>query len=75
MIEIYASLYNKIKTLCKQWFYEKNEIDTSLGAKQDVSNLVTSWSNTLSHTKYPSEKLVKEYIDEQLGDIDEWLTR
>ena len=43
--------------------------------KQTTANLVTSWGSTLSDTKYPSEKLVKEYIDEIIGDIDDWLTR
>ena len=28
--ETYATLYGKIKTLNKQWFYEKSEIDTTL---------------------------------------------
>lgn len=31
--------------------------------KQDKSNLVNEWSITLSQTKYPSEKLVKESLD------------
>ena len=30
---------------------------------QKVSNIVTSWSGTLSDTKYPSEKLVKNSLD------------
>ena len=34
--------------------------DTS---REAVSNKVTSWSSTLSDTKYPSEKLVKESLD------------
>lgn len=30
-----------------------------ISGKQDKSNLVTTWSQTLTDTKYPSEKLVK----------------
>lgn len=33
-------------------------VNTSLSTKQDISNLVTSFSTTTSDTKYPSEKLV-----------------
>lgn len=35
---------------------------------QLISNKVTSWSNTPSDDKYPSEKLVKNYIDGLVGD-------
>ena len=40
-----------------------------------IPNVITSWSATLSDTNVPSEKLVKEYIDEQIGNVDEWLIR
>ena len=33
---------------------------------QTLGNLVTSWSNTTSNTKYPSEKLVKTSLDEKV---------
>lgn len=29
-----GDLYGDFKTLCKQWFYEKSEVDTALGSKQ-----------------------------------------
>lgn len=43
--------------------------------KQDTTNIVTSWGSTLSDSKYPSEKLVKTYVDQVIGTIDDWLTR
>lgn len=114
------NLYNDFKTLCKQWFYEKDEVDTALSNKQatlisgsniktvnnnsllgsgnitiqgsgggsiddyyfddttksvvldftnpvSVADIVTSWESTPSDAKVPSEKLVKNYIDEQIG--------
>lgn len=30
-----SDLYNHLKTLCEQWFYNKSQIDTSLGGKVD----------------------------------------
>ena len=38
-----------------------------ISGKQDKSNIVTSWSVTTSDTKYPSEKLVKDYVDDLVG--------
>ena len=35
----------------------------NISGKEDKSNKVTSWSNTLSDVNYPSEKLVKDTID------------
>ena len=29
-----GDLYGDFKTLCKQWFYEKSEVDTALNGKQ-----------------------------------------
>ena len=37
---------------------------TALNAKQDVSNLVTSFGVTPSDTKYPSEKLVNDVLNQ-----------
>ena len=34
---------------------------------QTISNKVTSWSNTPSNDKYPSEKLVKDSLDEKIS--------
>lgn len=40
-----------------------DELRIPLNNKENISNKVTSWSNTLSNVKYPSEKLVKDTID------------
>ena len=40
-------------------------IETSACSQGEV---VTSWSSTLTDTKVPSEKLVKEYVDDLVGD-------
>jgi hypothetical protein len=40
-----------------------------------LPEIVTSWGSTLSNSKVPSEKLVKEYVDTLLGDINEYITR
>jgi len=42
-------------------------------AKQDAANLTTSWGSTLSDIKYPSEKLVKNTIDNYIGDINDYI--
>ena len=36
-----------------------------ISGKEDSSNKVTSWSATTSDTKYPSEKLVKDSLDDK----------
>ena len=41
--------------------------------KQDVNNLVTSWGSTLSDSKYPSEKLVKDTIETYIGNINDYI--
>ena len=46
------------------------DVNTSLSTKQDISNLVTSFSTTTSDTKYPSEKLVHS----SLGTINQSIT-
>ena len=38
-----------------------------ISGKQDKSNIVTGWSSTLSDTKYPSEKLVKNNLDNKIS--------
>ena len=44
-----GDLYGDFKTLCKQWFYEKSEVDTALNSKQ---NSLVSGTNikTINHT-------------------------
>jgi hypothetical protein len=41
----------------------KKLITVDVSGKQDKSNLVTSWGNTPSDAKYPSEKLVYDELD------------
>lgn len=41
--------------------------------KEDKSNKVSSWSNTPDNNHYPTEKLVKDYVDEMIGDILEYI--
>lgn len=38
MVEI-STLYNHLKTLAKQWFYEKSEVDTLLNGKADTTDI------------------------------------
>ena len=66
----YAETFNS--SPCKN--ITNNDI-SNWDSKQTTGNLVTSWNNTLSDTKYPSEKLVKDTIDNLIGTIDDWLTR
>lgn len=49
-----------------------NDIST-ITSKEDKSNKVTSWSATPTHSHYPSEKLVKDYIDDMIGNIIEYI--
>ena len=37
----------------------------NIGGKEDKSNKVSSWSNTTTDAHYPSEKLVKDSLDEK----------
>jgi len=46
--------------------YSKNEVDTALNSKEDKSNKVTSWSSTVDNTRYPTEKLVKDSLDNKI---------
>jgi len=62
----YADAFNQ--SACKN--ITSNDI-SSWNAKQTTANLVTAWNSTLSDTKYPSEKLVKEYVDSCIGNIEE----
>lgn len=45
-----ANLYSDVKTLCQQWFYTKNEVDTALGNLVDtiypVGSIYMSVGNT-----------------------------
>lgn len=53
--------------------YSQTETDALLDDKEDKSNKVSSWSATPNDTRYPSEKLVKDALDEisdTVNDID-----
>lgn len=39
----------------------------NISGKEDTTNKITSWSNPLSDINYPSEKLVKETIENEKG--------
>ena len=41
-----------------------------ISGKEDSSNKVTSWSNTTNDTRYPSEKLVKDSLDNKINTSD-----
>lgn len=38
-----------------------------ISGKEDSSNKVTSWSETTNNTRYPSEKLVKDSLDQKIS--------
>ena len=40
-----------------------------LSDKEDKSNKVTAWSNTTTNTNYPSEKLVKDSLDNKVDKV------
>jgi len=40
-------------------------VHTAISGKEDSTNKVTAWSATTTNTKYPSEKLVKDSLDEK----------
>lgn len=81
----YEDLLNLPEEICITDFYydatsdelvlntcTNNDIST-ITSKEDKSNKVTSWSATPTHSHYPSEKLVKDYIDDMIGDIIEYI--
>jgi len=40
-------------------------VSTALNTKENTSNKVSSWSSTVSNDNYPSEKLVKDSLDDK----------
>jgi hypothetical protein len=64
----YANTFNS--SACKN--ISSSDI-TNWDGKQTVENLVTSFGSTLSDSKYPSEKLVKNTIDKYIGDINDYI--
>ena len=49
--------------------YSKNEVDTALPDKEGKTNKVSTWQTTPDDIHYPSEKLVKDSLD-QKADIN-----
>jgi len=45
--------------------YSKNEIDSALSDKEDVINKTPTWQATPDNVHYPSEKLVKDSLDQK----------
>ncbi len=71
------SISNKAVTLpiVTAWGTESNDkipssqlVKTTLDAKVDDTQLVTSWSSTTTNTNIPSEKLTKDSLDAKLDD-------
>jgi len=58
-------VYGHLKTLTKKWFYDKTEVDNKLNNKESTSNKTSSWNSTTNNTRYPTEKLVKDSLDEK----------
>ena len=68
MVEL-STLYQHLKTLNKQWFYEKSEIDTLLEGKADISDIpdvsdVIRTSNTEGLVKNDGTIDTTQYISE-----------
>lgn len=81
----YEDLLNLPEEICITDFYydttsdelvlntcTNNDIST-ITSKEDKSNKVTSWSATPNHIHYPTEKLVKDYIDDMIGNIIDYI--
>ncbi len=49
--------------------YTKSETDSLLDDKEDKANKVTSWQSTPDDTHYPSEKLVKDNLDNKANKV------
>ena len=62
---------NTLETTDKTIVGAINEVNSALEDKQDVNNLVTAFQATPDNTHYPSEKLVKDALDQQSATIDE----
>ncbi len=68
MVEI-STLYNHFKTLAKQWFYDKDEIDTALNGKADTTDIpdvsdVIRTSNTTGLVKNDGTIDTNTYLTE-----------
>lgn len=81
----YDDLLNTPDELCIVDFYYDSATDelvlntcsdkdlANITAKEDKSNKVAVWSSTPNHIHYPTEKLVKDYIDDMIGNIIDYI--
>lgn len=81
----YDDLLNTPDELCIVDFYYDSTTDelvlntcsdqdlANITYKEDKSNKVATWSATPNHIHYPTEKLVKDYIDDMIGDIIDYI--
>lgn len=81
----YDDLLNTPEELCIVDFYYDSTTDelvlntcsdqdlANITDKEDKSNKVATWSTTPNHIHYPTEKLVKDYIDDMIGDIIDYI--
>jgi len=64
-IELGSTAWRHILNSNWKKLYTKNETDGLLNAKEDKANKVTSWQTTPDDAHYPSEKLVKDSLDQK----------
>ena len=81
----YDDLLNTPDELCIVDFYYDSTTDelvlntcsdqdlANITGKEDKSNKVMTWSETPNHIHYQTEKLVKDYIDDMIGDIIDYI--
>ena len=81
----YDDLLNTPDELCIVDFYYDSTTDelvlntcsdqdlANITDKEDKSNKVVTWSETPNHIHYPTEKLVKDYIDDMIGNIIDYI--
>lgn len=77
MVEI-STLYQHLKTLNKQWFYEKTEVDTLLDDKADASDIpdvsdVIRTSNTDGLVKNDGTIDTTQYLEDERETGEEYL--
>ena len=63
-------VFNNFQNLSNAFSEQMTNLWGTLSGKEDKSNKITSWSNTSSVTKYPSEKLVKDELDNKANSSD-----
>ena len=63
-------VFNNFQNLSNAFSEQMTNLWGTLSGKEDKSNKITSWSKTSSVTKYPSEKLVKDELDNKANSSD-----